>query len=68
MTSEQIIIGLIVAAAIALSIILLSRRMSGKSGCGCCKTTCPSADTCPPPPDAQQGDPEAAAETEGDPS
>ncbi len=68
MTSEQIIIGLIVAAAIALSIMLLSRRMSGKGGCGCSKTTCPSADTCPPSPDAQQADSEAAAETKEGPS
>ena len=63
MTTEQIIVALVVAAAIALSILMLSRRAAGK-GCGCNTTTCPSADTCRTP-QAESADPQDADDAEG---
>jgi len=51
MSLEQVIVLLIVAGAVTLSILLLSRRMTGNSGCGCRQSTCTPSDTCMPPKD-----------------
>jgi len=58
MTTEQIIVALVVAAAIALSVLVFFRRATGKS-CGCNATRCPSADTCRAP-QAKSADPQDA--------